>query len=75
MIILANILHKVELNSDNKLRRFFLKSKYKKELDKMLEEDINMQSTVIIGNSTTFSWNGYMITPRGYKEKYKLSKS
>ena len=44
-------------------------------LDKMLEEDINMQSTVIIGNSTTFSWNGYMITPRGYKEKYKLSKS
>ena len=44
-------------------------------LDKMLEENINMQSTVIIGNSTTFSWNGYMITPRGYKEKYKLSKS
>jgi precorrin-3B C17-methyltransferase len=44
-------------------------------LDKMLEEDINMQSTVIIGNSTTFSWNGYMITPRGYKEKYKLNKS
>jgi precorrin-3B C17-methyltransferase len=44
-------------------------------LDKMLEEDINMQSTVIIGNSTTFCWNGYMITPRGYKDKYTLSKS
>lgn len=44
-------------------------------LDKMLEENINMQSTVIIGNSTTFTWNGYMITPRGYKEKYTLSKS
>lgn len=44
-------------------------------LDKMLEEDINMQSTVIIGNSTTFSWNGYMITPRGYKEKYQLDQA
>ncbi|HIQ38125.1 MAG TPA: precorrin-3B C(17)-methyltransferase [Desulfocapsa sulfexigens] len=44
-------------------------------LEKMLEEEINMQSTVIIGNSTTFSWNGYMITPRGYKDKYKLSKN
>jgi len=41
----------------------------------MLEEDINMQSTVIIGNSTTFSWNGYMITPRGYRDKYKLERS
>ncbi len=41
-------------------------------LEKMLDEDINMQSTVIIGNSTTFSWNGYMITPRGYKDKYTL---
>ncbi len=41
-------------------------------LDRMLDEDINMQSTVIIGNSTTFSWNGYMITPRGYKDKYTL---
>jgi precorrin-3B C17-methyltransferase len=44
-------------------------------LDRMLDEEINMQSTVIIGNSTTFSWNGYMITPRGYKDKYKLSKA
>jgi len=44
-------------------------------LEDMLSEEINMQSTVIIGNSTTFSWNGYMITPRGYKDKYKLSQS
>ncbi len=43
-------------------------------LGKMLEEEITMQSTVIIGNSTTFSWNGYMITPRGYTDKYTLSK-
>jgi len=44
-------------------------------LESMLDEDINMQSTVIIGNSTTFSWNNYMITPRGYRDKYKLDSS
>jgi len=33
---------------------------------------VNMQSTVIIGNSRTFSWNGRMITPRGYEDKYGL---
>ena len=42
------------------------------DLATMLEADINMQSTVIIGNSTTFSWRGQMITPRGYKDKYTL---
>ena len=41
-------------------------------LEKMLEADIGMQSTVIIGNTSTFSWNGHMITPRGYKSKYSL---
>jgi precorrin-3B C17-methyltransferase len=41
-------------------------------LDKILEADIGMQSTVIIGNTSTFSWNGYMITPRGYGKKYSL---
>ncbi|MBU0944434.1 MAG: precorrin-3B C(17)-methyltransferase [Proteobacteria bacterium] len=44
-------------------------------LEHMLDAEINMQSTVIIGNSTTFSWNGYMITPRGYKEKYELGRA
>ncbi len=32
----------------------------------MLNHDIDMQTTVIIGNSTTFIWNNLMITPRGY---------
>ena len=41
-------------------------------LAKMLDCDINMQSTVIIGNSQTFIWRGKMITPRGYKDKYQL---
>ncbi len=32
-------------------------------------EEIDMQTTVIIGNSTTYVWNGWMITPRGYERK------
>ncbi len=36
-------------------------------LGKMLDCDIDMQTTVIIGNSKTVAWNGRMITPRGYK--------
>ncbi|MBU0679868.1 MAG: precorrin-3B C(17)-methyltransferase [Proteobacteria bacterium] len=39
------------------------------ELDKA---EVGMQSTVIIGNSTTFTWQGVMITPRGYHNKYKI---
>jgi precorrin-3B C17-methyltransferase len=42
-------------------------------LDDMLNQDINMQSTVIIGNSHTYTWNDLMITPRGYSDKYNLS--
>ncbi len=41
-------------------------------LEKMLESKIGMQSTVIIGNSQTFTWNDMMITPRGYRGKYSL---
>ena len=41
-------------------------------LDRMLENEITMQSTLIIGNSQTFTWNDLMITPRGYKRKYDL---
>ena len=39
------------------------------ELDKA---EVGMQSTVIIGNSTTYTWEGVMITPRGYHKKYKI---
>ena len=35
--------------------------------------DADMQTTVVVGNSTTFISNGKMITPRGYRDKYKLS--
>lgn len=36
-------------------------------LEKLPEEDVDMQSTVIIGNSNTCVADGRMITPRGYK--------
>lgn len=41
-------------------------------LGKMLNEEIGMQTTVIIGNSQTFIWRDKMITPRGYSKKYGL---
>jgi cobalt-precorrin 5A hydrolase/precorrin-3B C17-methyltransferase len=40
-------------------------------LERMLDHEIDMQTTVIIGNSKTFLWNNLMITPRGYEEKLK----
>ena len=38
----------------------------------MLDEEIGMQTTVIVGNSQTFVWRDRMITPRGYSAKYGL---
>ena len=42
-------------------------------LDDMLASEITMQSTVIIGNSQTYTWNDLIITPRGYRGKYDLN--
>jgi precorrin-3B C17-methyltransferase len=39
-------------------------------LDRLAEADVDMQTIVIIGNSTTFAYQGRMITPRGYLAKY-----
>ena len=39
------------------------------DLSKILDHSIDMQTTVIFGNSKTFIWNGWMITPRGYEAK------
>lgn len=39
------------------------------DLEHMLGHDIDMQTTVIIGNSKTLTWNNLMITPRGYEKK------
>lgn len=43
-------------------------------LGEMLEHDIGMLTTVIIGNSSTFVYDGKMITPRGYQRKYTLDR-
>ncbi|MCI3923209.1 precorrin-3B C(17)-methyltransferase [Paenibacillus sp. TRM 82003] len=42
-------------------------------LGEMLEHDIGMLTTVLIGNSTTFLYDGKIITPRGYQRKYTLN--
>jgi precorrin-3B C17-methyltransferase len=34
--------------------------------------EVNMLTTVFIGNSNTFAHDGFMITPRGYADKYDL---
>jgi precorrin-3B C17-methyltransferase len=33
-------------------------------------EEVDMQTLVVIGNSTSFEYSGHMITPRGYVKKY-----
>jgi precorrin-3B C17-methyltransferase len=38
----------------------------------MLTHEIGMLTTILIGNSTTFTYEGLMITPRGYQHKYDL---
>ena len=41
-------------------------------LEKLHETDVNMQSTVFVGNSTSSRYIDFMITPRGYAGKYKI---
>ncbi|QGQ45037.1 precorrin-3B C(17)-methyltransferase [Metabacillus sediminilitoris] len=43
------------------------------DLEHMLDHDIGMLTTVVIGNSATFLYDNKMITPRGYQRKYTLS--
>jgi precorrin-3B C17-methyltransferase len=40
------------------------------DLDHFLEYEIGMLTTVIVGSSNTFLFEGYMVTPRGYTNKY-----
>ncbi|KJU82901.1 cobalt-precorrin-3B C(17)-methyltransferase [Candidatus Magnetobacterium bavaricum] len=39
------------------------------DLSRMLNHDIDMHTTVIVGNSQTLHINDFLVTPRGYKEK------
>ncbi|WP_227935516.1 precorrin-3B C(17)-methyltransferase [Alkalihalobacillus deserti] len=43
------------------------------DLENMLNYDIGMLTTVVIGNSSTFLYDNKMITPRGYQRKYTLN--
>jgi precorrin-3B C17-methyltransferase len=54
-----------------------VKSAYRKrqqvelsDLDHFLEYEIGMLTTVIVGSSQTFMFEGFMVTPRGYTNKY-----
>jgi cobalt-precorrin 5A hydrolase/precorrin-3B C17-methyltransferase len=35
---------------------------------------VDMQTTVFIGNSNTFAYEDFMVTPRGYAKKYRLER-
>lgn len=41
-------------------------------LAEMLNHEIGMLTTVVVGNSSTFYYDNKMITPRGYQRKYTL---
>jgi precorrin-3B C17-methyltransferase len=43
------------------------------DLENMLNYDIGMLTTVVIGNSSTVLYDNKMITPRGYQRKYTLN--
>ncbi len=43
------------------------------DLQNMLEFEIGMLTTVLVGSTQTYRYEGRMVTPRGYKNKYELS--
>ena len=56
-----------------------VKSAYRKlqhavvtDLDHLLDHEIGMLTTVLVGSSQTFVFEGYMVTPRGYTNKYTM---
>lgn len=44
-------------------------------LGKLNEADVDMFTIVIVGNTNTYVKNGKMITPRGYREKGRMSQA
>jgi precorrin-3B C17-methyltransferase len=41
------------------------------DLEHMLNHEIGMLTTILIGNASTFTYRDLMITPRGYRSKYE----
>lgn len=35
------------------------------------DAEVGMTSTVLVGAASTFSWEGFLVTPRGYAAKYE----
>ncbi len=42
-------------------------------LKDFLEHPVDMQTVIYIGNSQTFAYGDYMVTPRGYLAKYRVA--
>ena len=42
-------------------------------LEDLLKHPVDMQTIVVVGNSQTYTYGDYMITPRGYLNKYQVS--
>jgi precorrin-3B C17-methyltransferase len=40
-------------------------------LEDVLSHSVDMQTIVVVGNSQTYTYGEYMITPRGYQNKYR----
>jgi precorrin-3B C17-methyltransferase len=44
-------------------------------LKDVLQHPVDMQTIVVVGNSQTFTYGPYMITPRGYLSKYQIGEA
>ena len=44
------------------------------DLQHLPQQEVDMLTLVIVGNSSTFSFDGLMVTPRGYRGKYELAR-
>lgn len=40
------------------------------DLDQLLAKEIGMTTTVLVGSTRSYAYEGFLITPRGYGEKY-----
>ena len=43
-------------------------------LENMHSHSIDMQTVIIVGNSRTFTYQSFMVTPRGYSDKYDVTR-
>ncbi len=42
-------------------------------LEELHQAPVNMQTTVFVGSSASFAYLDYMVTPRGYTQKYSIN--